>query len=43
MKSVLLASALLGVVALGPAMAEQHDATAPDNTGKNVRDRGARR
>jgi hyperosmotically inducible periplasmic protein len=40
MKSVLLASALVAVLGLGPAMAEQHDATAPDDTGKNVRDRG---
>jgi hyperosmotically inducible periplasmic protein len=40
MKSVFLASALVAVLALGPAMAEQHDATAPDDTGKNVRDRG---
>jgi hyperosmotically inducible periplasmic protein len=41
MKSVLLASTFVGLLALGPAMAEQHDATAPDDTGKNVRDRGA--
>lgn len=41
MKSVLLASAFVGLLVLGPAMAEQHDATAPDDTGKNVRDRGA--
>jgi hyperosmotically inducible periplasmic protein len=40
MRSVFLASALVAVLALGPAMAEQHDATAPDDTGKNVRDRG---
>jgi hyperosmotically inducible periplasmic protein len=38
MKSLLFGVALLSILAVGPARAEQHEA-APDNTGKNVRDR----
>jgi hyperosmotically inducible periplasmic protein len=39
MKPFLFACAVVGILAIGPALAEQHDATAPDDTGKNVRDR----
>jgi osmotically-inducible protein OsmY len=39
MKQLLFACALVGIFVAGPAPAEQHQ-TAPDNTGKNVRDRG---
>jgi len=39
MKSFLRAFAIVGVLAIVSANAEQHDAEAVDNTGKNVRDR----
>jgi osmotically-inducible protein OsmY len=38
MKTMLLACFLAGVLAVAPAVAEQHQDA--DNTGKNVRDRG---
>ena len=40
MKSFLLACAVVGALAAGPALAAEYGATPPDNTGKNVRDRG---
>jgi len=39
MKQVLFALALAGILVGGPSAAEQYQ-KAPDNTGKNVRDRG---
>jgi len=39
MKSFLRACAIVGMLAVVSASAEQHDADAADNTGKNVRDR----